>query len=65
MVGNLFYGTEGWAAMSDAGFQAFKGESNELVMEERPERGAGQDAHVAAHAELPGGLPIAQLQGAA
>lgn len=43
MVGNLFYGTEGWAAMSDAGFQAFKGESNELVMEERPEHG-GSDA---------------------
>ncbi len=42
MVGNLFYGNEGWAAMSDAGFQAFKGESNELVMDERPER--GQDA---------------------
>jgi predicted dehydrogenase len=36
MVGNLFYGTEGWAAMSDDGFQAFKGESNEVVMEERP-----------------------------
>ena len=44
MVGNLFYGTEGWAAMSDAGFQAFKGESNEMVMEERPERGPGGDA---------------------
>jgi len=40
MTGNLFYGTEGWAAMSDGGFQAFKGESNELVLEERPERGA-------------------------
>ena len=39
MVGNLFYGSEGWAAMSDQGFQAFKGESNELVMEERAERG--------------------------
>jgi predicted dehydrogenase len=39
MVGNLFYGTEGWAAMSDQGFQAFKGESNELVMELKPERG--------------------------
>src|SRR3954447_5821549 len=36
-VGNLFYGTEGWAAMAD-GFQAFKGEGNELIMEERPER---------------------------
>jgi Oxidoreductase family, C-terminal alpha/beta domain len=44
LVGNLFYGTEGWAAMSDRGFQAFKGESNELVAEERPERGAGADA---------------------
>lgn len=44
MVGNLFYGTEGWAAMSDGGFQAFKGESNELVADERPERGSGSDA---------------------
>ena len=26
--------------MSDAGFQAFKGESNEVIMDERPERGA-------------------------
>ena len=41
MVGNLFYGTEGWAAMSDQGFQAFKGESNEMVMEERPDRSTG------------------------
>lgn len=38
MVGNLFYGTEGWAAMTDRGFQAFKGESNELIMEERSDR---------------------------
>jgi len=44
MVGNLYYGTEGWAAMSDMGFQAFKGESNELVADERPERGPGNDA---------------------
>jgi len=43
MVGNLFYGTEGWAAMSDEGFQAFKGESNELIMEERAPRGPGND----------------------
>jgi hypothetical protein len=43
MVGNLFYGTEGWAAMNDEGFQAFKGESNELVMEEKAERGPGND----------------------
>jgi hypothetical protein len=42
-VGNLFYGSEGWAAMNDAGFQAYKGESSELIMEERPERGPGGD----------------------
>jgi predicted dehydrogenase len=41
MVGNLFYGTEGWAAMSDQGFIAYKGEGNQVVMEERPERGSG------------------------
>jgi predicted dehydrogenase len=40
-VGNLFYGSEGWAAMSDQGFQAYKGDSSELIMEERPDRGAG------------------------
>ena len=44
MTGNLIYGTEGWAAMSDNGFQAFKGESSELIMEERPEHSAGGDA---------------------
>ena len=45
-VGNLFYGTEGWAAMSDQGFQAYKGESSELIMEERPERGDATGAHM-------------------
>jgi predicted dehydrogenase len=44
MIGNLFYGTEGWAAMSDQGFQAFKGESNELIMEDHPDRSARGDA---------------------
>jgi hypothetical protein len=37
-VGNLYYGSEGWASMGDQGFQAYKGESSELVMEEKPER---------------------------
>jgi len=37
MIGNLFYGSEGWAAMADEGFQAFKGESNEMVMEQLPD----------------------------
>ncbi len=40
-VGDLFYGSDGWAAMSDAGFQAFKGDSSELIMEEKSDRSAG------------------------
>jgi len=44
MVGDLFYGNNGWAAMSDAGFQAFKGESNELIMDLRPQRGGDTTA---------------------
>jgi len=40
-VGNLFYGSEGWASMSDQGFQAYKGDSSELIMEERNDRGSG------------------------
>jgi len=40
-VGNLFYGSNGWAVMSDQGFQAYKGDSSELIMEQRPDRGAG------------------------
>ena len=36
-VGNFFFGTEGWAAMNDEGFQAFNGESNEILLEERTE----------------------------
>jgi predicted dehydrogenase len=42
-IGNLFYGSEGWASMDDQGFQAYKGESSELMMEQRPERGPGSD----------------------
>ncbi len=46
--------------MSDQGFQAYKGESSELIMEERPERGPGRRRHRPAHAELPAGVQIAQ-----
>jgi len=42
-IGNLFYGTEGWMAMSDQGVQAYKGESSELIMDEKVQRGAGSD----------------------
>ncbi len=40
-VGNLFYGSEGWAAMNDQGFQAYKGDSSELIMDERNDRSLG------------------------
>jgi predicted dehydrogenase len=40
-VGDLFYGSDGWAAMSDQGFMAYKGDSSELIMEERPDRSTG------------------------
>jgi len=40
-VGDLFYGSDGWAAMSDTGFQAYKGDSSELIMEEKNDRAAG------------------------
>jgi predicted dehydrogenase len=48
MIGNLYYGTEGWAAVNDQGFQAFKGESNELIMDERPDRGDTTALHMQA-----------------
>ena len=40
-IGDLFYGTEGWMAMADAGVQFYRGESSELIMELHPEHGAG------------------------
>jgi len=40
-IGNLFYGRDGSAAMSDSGLHAYKGDSSELIMVERPERGGG------------------------
>lgn len=46
MIGNLIYGTEGWAAMNDEGFQAFKGESNELIADERPEHKDATGLHM-------------------
>lgn len=34
MIGNLFYGTEGWMSMDGSGFRVYKGESREKVMDE-------------------------------
>ncbi|MCU1325373.1 MAG: oxidoreductase domain protein [Bryobacterales bacterium] len=39
MTGDLFYGSEGWASMSDQGCQIYKGEGSELVNEFRPTPG--------------------------
>ena len=38
-VGNLFYGAEGWMWIGDGGFQVFKGEKSERIMDEKAERG--------------------------
>jgi predicted dehydrogenase len=35
VVGNLFYGSDGWMAIDDAGFQVYKGEKSEKVMDEK------------------------------
>jgi predicted dehydrogenase len=34
-IGNLFYGADGWMAVDGAGFQVFKGENDEKVMDEK------------------------------
>jgi predicted dehydrogenase len=39
-IGNLFYGSDGWMAVDGAGFQVYKGENNEKVMDEK---GGGKD----------------------
>ncbi len=35
-IGDLFYGTDGWMSVDSHGFQVYKGESNEKVMEDTP-----------------------------
>jgi len=34
-IGNLFYGSDGWLAVDGGGFQVFKGENDEKVMDEK------------------------------
>jgi predicted dehydrogenase len=47
-IGNFFFGAEGWAAMNDEGFQAYKGDSNEIALEEsnEPELGDPTALHM-------------------
>lgn len=54
-VGNLFYGSDGLVALNGGSFQVFKGEKNELAMEETGRGGDGN--HIE---ELPGCGEIAQ-----
>ncbi len=34
-IGNLFYGTDGWMAVDSHGFQVYKGETSEKIMDEK------------------------------
>ncbi|MCS6952504.1 MAG: Gfo/Idh/MocA family oxidoreductase [Bryobacterales bacterium] len=45
-IGNLFFGSDGWMWVDDSGFQVYKGEANQLVMEEKAERGDATVAHM-------------------
>ena len=45
-IGNLFYGSEGWMWVGNDGFQVFKGEQNEKVMDEKAERGSDTQPHM-------------------
>jgi predicted dehydrogenase len=38
-IGNLFYGSDGWMAVDSRGFQVYKGEKDEKVMDEKSEGG--------------------------
>ena len=40
MVGNLFFGGDGWIVVDDDGFQVYKGEKSEKVMDEKRSRAA-------------------------
>jgi hypothetical protein len=46
VVGNLFYGADGWMWVDGGGFEVYKGENNEKVMEERRGEADGSVAHM-------------------
>jgi hypothetical protein len=45
-VGNLFYGSEGWMWLDGARMQVYKGEDNQLAMEEKGNDGAAAVLHM-------------------
>jgi hypothetical protein len=44
-VGNIWYGSEGFLVLDGGGFRVYKGEKNELAMDEKPMRG-GDGGHM-------------------
>jgi predicted dehydrogenase len=44
-VGNIWYGSEGYLVLDGGGFRVYKGEKNELAMDEKPMR-AGDGGHM-------------------
>jgi len=38
-IGNLFYGSQGWMALDDAGFRVYKGAKNDILLDERAANG--------------------------
>ena len=45
MIGNLFYGSEGWMAAGRRGFQVYKGEPGEKIMDEKAAQQERQRPH--------------------
>ena len=46
-VGNLFYGADGLLSVDDDGFQVYKGEKREKVMDEKAAKGSSTGVHMA------------------
>jgi predicted dehydrogenase len=46
-VGNLFYGSDGWMAIDSNGFQVYKGEKSQLVMDVKKDPGSDVRPHMA------------------
>jgi predicted dehydrogenase len=47
VVGNLFYGSEGWMAVDGAGFQVYKGQKDEKTMDEKNTGKSDTGGHMA------------------
>jgi predicted dehydrogenase len=45
-VGNLFYGEDGWMEIDSTGFKVYKGEKDEVAMDEKSEKGGDTGPHM-------------------